>query len=122
MRAIIYSLLIAALFTGSFLAIHQTLPSILLQGVANLTALHLIALLIVHFTQKHRRKKISFYQTVFTIIILLPVFVTMTELLFDAPRQAIVARFLYGTPISYLVLFITVLCSIRMYKFMDSTN
>lgn len=120
MRAISYSVIIAALFNASFLVIHQTLPSILLQGVANLTMLHLVTLLLVHFTQQQRRRTISFYQTFFTIIILLPVFLTMTELLFNEPNEATVTRFLFVIPISYLLLFITVVLSIQMYKQVDS--
>lgn len=122
MRAIGYSVIIAALFNGSFLVIHQTLPSILLQGVANLTVLHLVALLLVHFTQQHQRRTISFYQTVFTIIILLPVFLTMTELLLNAPREEIVTQFLFVIPVSYLILFITVVFSIQMYMHEDSSK
>ena len=122
MRAISYSVIVAALFNASFLVIHQRLPSILLQGVANLSVLHLVALLIVHFTQPYRRRTISFYQTVFTFIILLPVFFTMTELLHNAPKQAIVTRFLIVTPVSYLLLFITVVFSIHLHKFVGSSK
>ncbi|KOS64230.1 hypothetical protein FJQ98_10175 [Lysinibacillus agricola] len=121
MRIISYAFILLIILLIPYFLLYHQLPSELLQVAAIITGMHIIALFIVNFTHPQSRKTICMYQTLFSILLFAPVFYTMTVLLHN-PQKEIIIRFFIAIPISYVILFLTVLFSTTFYKFKDSTK
>jgi len=120
MRVFSYLFILFFLIVSPYFIIHHQLPSRFIQMAALFVIMHLIALLIVHAVLPNSRKIISFYHTVFSIVLFAPIFYC-SQVIFDQSLENI-RRFYSVIPTSYLILLVTVIFSINFYKFNDSSK
>jgi len=120
MRVFSYLFILFFLIVSPYFIIHHQLPSRFIQMAALFVIMHLIALLIVHAVLPNSRKIISFYHTVFSIVLFAPIFYC-SQVIFDQSLENI-RRFYSVIPTSYLILLVTVIFSINFYKFKDSSK
>jgi len=120
MRMFSYLFILFFLIVSPYFIIHHQLPSRFIQMAALFVIMHLIALLIVHAVLPNSRKIISFYHTVFSIVLFAPIFYC-SQVIFDQSLENI-RRFYSVIPTSYLILLVTVIFSINFYKFKDSSK
>jgi len=120
MRVFSYLFILFFLIVSPYFIIHHQLPSRFIQMAALFVIMHLIALLIVHAVLPNSRKIISFYHTVFSIVLFAPIFYC-SQVIFDQSIENI-HRFYSVIPTSYLILLVTVIFSINFYKFKDSSK